>query len=193
MGSPALLVRLREPEPLVHAPGDLGEDIGAVRVLELVHLFDADPSRAAECGERVRQRGHVLRTRCKHERIIEEGDRSATTPTVPSAMPPSCTIRSAIRSTYASTSSLISSNNLCSAMNVGPFTFQWACLHCVCRSMQSASRWLSRATASPRAASGRSFFVGYAAVAARERFSGALWREPASSRRGVVVRVIGLS
>src|SRR2546430_10854291 len=73
MGSPALLVRFHEPEPLVHAPGDLGEDIGAVRVLELVHLFDADPSRAAECGERVRQRGHVLRTRCKRERIIEEG------------------------------------------------------------------------------------------------------------------------
>ena len=77
-------------------------------------------------------------------------------------------------------------------MNVGPFTFQWACLHCVCRSMHSASRWLSSPTASRRLASGRSFFVGYARVAARERFSGTLGRDPASSRRGVVVRVIFL-
>src|SRR5438093_637549 len=36
MGSPALLVRFHEPEPLVHAPGDLAENVGAVRVLQIV-------------------------------------------------------------------------------------------------------------------------------------------------------------
>ena len=67
-------------------------------------------------------------------------ERLATTPTVPSAIPPSWTIRSASRSMYSSTSSLTSSNSLCNAMNDGPFTFQWACLHWVWRSMASASR-----------------------------------------------------
>ena len=44
-------------------------------------------------------------------------------------------------------------------MKVGPLTFQCACLVCVCRSMASASRAFSSATALTRVASGRSFFV----------------------------------
>src|SRR5437762_8683329 len=44
-------------------------------------------------------------------------------------------------------------------MKFGPLTFQWACLVCVCRSVQSASRALSNSTTLPRVASGRSFFV----------------------------------
>src|SRR5215831_1647410 len=51
------------------------------------------------------------------------------------------------------------SNSSCRAMKFGPLTFQWACLVCVCRSMQSASRALSSTTALTRVASGRSFFV----------------------------------
>src|SRR2546422_10816406 len=60
--SRSLLVRLHKPEPLVHAARDLGEDIGAAGVLEVVHLLDAEPRRAGEHGERVRQGGHVLGT-----------------------------------------------------------------------------------------------------------------------------------
>src|SRR4051812_20190994 len=44
-------------------------------------------------------------------------------------------------------------------MKFGPLTFQCACLVCVCRSMQSASRALSSSTTLTRVASGRSFFV----------------------------------
>src|SRR5947209_3233504 len=44
-------------------------------------------------------------------------------------------------------------------MKCGPLTFQCACLVCVWRSMQSASRALSSSTALTRVASGRSFFV----------------------------------
>src|SRR5262249_29907558 len=51
------------------------------------------------------------------------------------------------------------SNSSCRAMNVGPLTFQCACLVCVWRSMQSASRALSSSTTLTRVASGMSFFV----------------------------------
>src|SRR5215831_8343868 len=44
-------------------------------------------------------------------------------------------------------------------MKIGPLTFQWACLVCVCRSMQSASRALSNSTTLARVSSARSFFV----------------------------------
>src|SRR5215470_7235584 len=44
-------------------------------------------------------------------------------------------------------------------MKFGPLTFQCACLHCVCRSMQSASRALSSSTALARVPSDRPFFV----------------------------------
>src|SRR5262245_37796868 len=44
-------------------------------------------------------------------------------------------------------------------MKCGPLTFQCACLVCVCRSMQSASRALSNSTALTRIDSDRSFFV----------------------------------
>src|SRR5690242_11441680 len=44
-------------------------------------------------------------------------------------------------------------------MKFGPLTFQWACLVCVWRSMQSASRAFSSSTALTRVASGRSFLV----------------------------------
>src|SRR5215210_5828468 len=37
----ALLVRLHKPEPFVDAAGNLGQDVSAVGVLELVHLLDA--------------------------------------------------------------------------------------------------------------------------------------------------------
>src|SRR5213083_124806 len=73
MVSRALLMRFDEPEPLVHAAGDLGEDVGAARVLELVHLLDADPHRAPEAGKRVRQRRHVLRSGRETEGIVDEG------------------------------------------------------------------------------------------------------------------------
>src|SRR5438034_187481 len=73
MVSRALLVRFHEPEPLVHAARDLGEDVGAARVLELVHLLDADPHRAAEHGECIRQRRHVLRAGREPEGIVEKG------------------------------------------------------------------------------------------------------------------------
>src|SRR6516162_10389358 len=55
------------------------------------------------------------------------------------------------------------SNSSCSAMKFGPLTFQWACLVCVWRSMQSASRALSSSTTLTRVASGMSFFVLYIA------------------------------
>src|SRR5205807_2873787 len=44
-------------------------------------------------------------------------------------------------------------------MKLGPLTFQWACLVCVCRSMQSARRAMSSSTALTRVASERPFFV----------------------------------
>src|SRR5947208_9799414 len=88
-------------------------------------------------------------------------ERLAATRAVPSATPPSCTARSAIRSTYSSTASFTSSNSLCRAMKSGPLTFQCACLHCVCSSLASASRALSSSTSLTRADSGRSFLVGY--------------------------------
>src|SRR6266480_734394 len=52
--------------------------------------------------------------------------------------------RSARRSTYSSAASCSSSNSLWSAMNWGPFTFQWACFVCSWRSIASASRWFKR-------------------------------------------------
>src|SRR6516225_4911814 len=85
--------------------------------------------------------------------------RLATIRAVPSATPPSCTARSAISSTYSSTSSLILSNSRCRLMNFGPLTFQWACLTGVCKSLQSPSRALSSSIALTRVASGRSFLV----------------------------------
>src|SRR5262249_30873699 len=86
-------------------------------------------------------------------------DRFATIRAVPSATPPSCTARSAMSSTQSSTSSLILSKSSCRAMKVGPLTFQCACLVCVCRSMQSASRALSNSITLARVPSARSFFV----------------------------------
>src|SRR5438552_4349713 len=44
-------------------------------------------------------------------------------------------------------------------MNCGPLTFQCACLACVCRSIASASRLLSRSLTWLRTFSGRSFMV----------------------------------
>src|SRR5262249_35825209 len=44
-------------------------------------------------------------------------------------------------------------------MKFGPLTFQWACLICVCRSLQSASRALSSSIALTRVASDKSFLV----------------------------------
>src|SRR5262249_48290382 len=46
-------------------------------------------------------------------------------------------------------------------MKFAPFTFQWANLHCVCRSMASASRSLQSAMTLLRDVSGRSFLVGF--------------------------------
>jgi len=45
-------------------------------------------------------------------------------------------------------------------MKLGPLTFQWACLHWVWRSMQSASRAFSSSATLARVAAGRSFLVG---------------------------------
>src|SRR5438552_12978043 len=73
MDSRALLVRFHKPEPLVHPARDLGENVGAACVLELVHLLDAEPHRAPEAGKRVRQRRHVLRTGGERQRIVNEG------------------------------------------------------------------------------------------------------------------------
>src|SRR5262249_53895001 len=44
-------------------------------------------------------------------------------------------------------------------MKLGPLTFQWACLVCVCKSLQSARRALSSSMALTRVASDRSFLV----------------------------------
>ena len=38
-----MLVRLHEPEPFVHAARNVRQHVGAVRIFELVHLFDPDP------------------------------------------------------------------------------------------------------------------------------------------------------
>src|SRR5216684_2200248 len=96
-------------------------------------------------------------------------DRFATDRAVPSTAPPSWTARSAIRSTYSSTSSFTLSNSSWRAMKCGPFTFQCACFVCVCRSMASASRALHRSIICRRVASGRSFFVGYIGSSSRCR------------------------
>tara|TARA_R110001599_G_scaffold220020_1_gene418342 strand:- start:537 stop:1412 length:876 start_codon:yes stop_codon:yes gene_type:complete len=48
----ALLVRLHEPEPLVHAACDFGQNIRTDGILELVHFVDAEPRSAGECGKR---------------------------------------------------------------------------------------------------------------------------------------------
>src|SRR5712692_757896 len=58
-------------------------------------------------------------------------------------------------------SSFTLSNSSCKAMKCGPFTFQCACLICVCKSMASASRALHSSIIFRRVVSGRSFFVGY--------------------------------
>src|SRR5690242_21959895 len=75
-----LLVGLDEPEPLVRPARDLGEDVRAVGVVQLVRLLDADPRRPPELGQRVRQRGHVLVARRERQRIVDErgalGDRA---------------------------------------------------------------------------------------------------------------------
>jgi len=49
----ALLVRLHEPQPLVHSARDLGHDVGAIGILELGHLLDADPDGPAESRQGV--------------------------------------------------------------------------------------------------------------------------------------------
>src|SRR4249919_870681 len=46
-------------------------------------------------------------------------------------------------------------------MKLGPFTFQCACLHWVCRSIASDNRRLSSAATCERVDSGRSLRVGY--------------------------------
>src|SRR5262249_42651084 len=66
---------------------------------------------------------------------------------------------SPMSATVSLTSSLTFSNSSCRAMNVVPLTFQWACLHCVCRSMQSANRALRSSIALARVPSDRPFFV----------------------------------
>src|SRR6266550_7273509 len=76
MASGSLLVRFHEPEPLVHTAGDFGEDVGATRVLELVHLLDAEPGRPAEHGERVGEGRHVLRTGRQADGIVHEAGSS---------------------------------------------------------------------------------------------------------------------
>src|SRR5204863_217531 len=55
-------------------------------------------------------------------------ERAAATRTVPRAIPPNCTIRSAIRSTWEATDSFTSSKSSCNPIKCGPLTFQWACL-----------------------------------------------------------------
>src|SRR5882757_10004735 len=55
--------------------------------------------------------------------------------------------------------SAILSNNSCRAMKFGPFTFQWACLVWVLRSIASANRAFSNSTARVRVVGGRSFRV----------------------------------
>src|SRR3954452_9795104 len=60
--------------------------------------------------------------------------------------------------------SAIWSNSSWSAMKLGPFTFQWACLAWVPRSMASASRSFSRFTIGVRTEAGRSFRVSYMRV-----------------------------
>ena len=85
--------------------------------------------------------------------------RPAVACTVPSAVPPSWTIRSAIRSTHSSAASLILSKSSWRAMKLGPLTFQCACLVCSIRSVASARRSARVAMTFERIFEGKSFFV----------------------------------
>jgi hypothetical protein len=49
-----LLVGLDEPEPLIYAPGYLGQDVRAVRITQLVQLVDSFPAALPEAGQRRR-------------------------------------------------------------------------------------------------------------------------------------------
>src|SRR5690242_18042762 len=71
--SGALLLRFHEPEPLVHAARNLGEDVRAVCVLEIVHFVDAQPRGPPERRQRVRQGRHGVRPRGQRQGVIGEG------------------------------------------------------------------------------------------------------------------------
>jgi hypothetical protein len=62
----ALLMRFHEPQPLVDAARDFGQDILGDGVLEIVHLLDAEPDGACERGERRLKRIHVLIATFQH-------------------------------------------------------------------------------------------------------------------------------
>jgi hypothetical protein len=47
-----LLMGFHEPEPLVDAARDLGQNVGAIGIAQLVHLFDAKSHGPGEAGER---------------------------------------------------------------------------------------------------------------------------------------------
>src|SRR5207244_11090395 len=60
---------LDEPEPLVDAARDLGEDVRGAGVLKVVHLFDGEARPATELRENIRQRRDVLVARRPCARI----------------------------------------------------------------------------------------------------------------------------
>ena len=162
MASPgrlALPVRLDEPEVLVDVARDLGEDVGGVGVAGLVGLVDRGAHLLAESREGVESASTWSLPLHDVERVSRSDVRFAVACTVPSAVPPSWTIRSAIRSTHSSADSLILSKSSWRAMKFGPLTFQWACLVCSIRSVASASRSPSNATTFWRTLPGKSFFV----------------------------------
>src|SRR5437899_12781833 len=70
-------------------------------------------------------------------------------------------MRSASRSAYSPACSYTLSNSSCSAMKLGPLTFQCACLACVTRSTASDRRSWRRLATCTRTFSGMSFFVLY--------------------------------
>jgi hypothetical protein len=95
--------------------GCLRQDVRAVGIWQLVHLFDAHRAVRPDMAGR-RQRGNVLQPagetkRCRSARMVR---------------------RATLRARRAVDVLLdildVSSNSLCSAMKAGPFTFQWACL-----------------------------------------------------------------
>jgi hypothetical protein len=135
-----------KPKPFVDAAGDFGEQIRRVGIVQFVRLIDRAAGFLSEGGKRAGNgfdMRHALRD--GPSGYSSSCERDAATRAVPSAMPPSCTMRSAIMSTYDSTASSTLSKSSCRPMKLGPLTFQCACFICICRSTADASRWFMSA------------------------------------------------
>ena len=152
-------MRFDEPEPLVDAARHFGEDVHAVRILEVIELVDRLARLSAELREHVGQRAHVLVARRDHERILTERRPLADDAhrALGNAAELHDTLGDEVDVLLDRLVDLV--EQLVQPDEVRAFHVPVCLLVCDCRSMQSASRWFSSSTAGARVSAGNGFFV----------------------------------